>query len=71
MTALHTQLRKRRAKMGVNQTAVAEALKISRTTYTNWESGKHQPDLDQLIRLADYFDTSLDLLVGRFDKAEQ
>ena len=71
MTTLSDQLRKRRAKLGVNQTTVANALKISRTTYTHWEAGKHVPDLNQLVKLANYFDTSLDLLVGRYDNPGQ
>ena len=55
--------------MGLNQTDVANTLNISRTTYTQWETGKHQPDVDQLVKLADLFDTSIDLLVGRYDQA--
>jgi transcriptional regulator with XRE-family HTH domain len=67
LTNLSTQLKRRRTKLGLNQTDVADALKISRTTYTHWENGKYQPDVEQLVNLADLFDTSLDLLVGRYE----
>ena len=33
----------------------------------NYEAGKNRPDFDGLIALADYFDVSLDYLVGRSD----
>ena len=33
--------------------------------------GKNRPDFDGLIALADYFDVSLDYLVGRSDRRER
>ena len=35
------------------------------------EAGKNRPDFDGLIALADYFDVSLDYLVGRSDRWER
>ncbi|MDR2660505.1 MAG: helix-turn-helix transcriptional regulator [Lactobacillaceae bacterium] len=32
----------------------------------NWERGERKPDYPQLIRMADFFDVSVDYLIGRF-----
>lgn len=34
-------------------------------TISNYENGNKKPSLDMLIKLADYFDVSIDYLVGR------
>ena len=39
--------------------------------HNNYEAGKNRPDFDGLIALADYFDVSLDYLVGRSDRRER
>ncbi len=31
----------------------------------DWKSGKHQPSLDNVIRIADHFDCSVDFVLGR------
>ena len=59
------RLRELREKKNLTQTALAKDLKVSNTTISNWEAGYRQPDLDSLIRLANYFDVSLDYLFGR------
>ena len=37
----------------------------TRATISNFENGQRKPSLDMLIKLADYFDVSIDYLVGR------
>ncbi|WP_018131374.1 helix-turn-helix domain-containing protein [Effusibacillus pohliae] len=49
------------------QQEVADALGISRARYAHYESGRNEPDLDTLVRLADYYHVSLDYLLGRSD----
>ena len=39
--------------------------------YYRYEQGERQPTLPVLIALADYFDVSLDYLVGRSDVRER
>ena len=53
-----------RVAMGKTQKEVAEAVGLTQFTYSNYESGKTQPDFDMLIRLADYFHTTVDALLG-------
>lgn len=54
-----------RLKLGVSQEEVADAIQVARSTYTRYELGKGLPDIYTLGRLADYFDKSLDEMVGR------
>lgn len=42
-------------------------LGISIMTYYRYERGEREPSLSTLVALADYFDVSLDYLVGRSD----
>lgn len=48
-----------------SQAIIAEALNVSIKTISHWETGYSEPSINQLIQLADYFDISLDDLVGR------
>lgn len=51
----------------LNQDDVAKAIGIPRTTYTNYESGRRNIPNQVLIDLADFFDVSIDYLLGRTD----
>lgn len=65
---LHNVLKKLRTEKNVTQTEVAEALNISQRTYSNYETGSREPSLDTLIEMADYYNISLDILLGRYEK---
>jgi len=58
------ELRKGR---GTTQIEVAAALGISRQVFANYEKEINYPDPIMLIKIADYFDVSIDYLVGRSD----
>ena len=45
-------------------------LGVTRWSVHNYETGKNRPDYDGLLALADYFDVSLDYLVGRSDRRQ-
>lgn len=49
------------------QKTIAESIGITVRNYQRYEKGEQQPTLPVLIKLADYFDVSLDYLVGRTD----
>ncbi len=55
------ELRKER---GLTQEELAEAVKVSRQTISNWELGETQPNPDQLLLLAKAFDISVSELLG-------
>ena len=61
----HIQLRKIRKEKNLTQSDVANALNITVRQYQRYESGEQTTTLDNLIALADYFDVTLDYLVGR------
>jgi len=61
---LSERLRELRKKRGVTQKQVATATSLDERNYQRLEAGS-KPTYDTLIALADYFDVSLDELVGR------
>ena len=54
-----------REKRGVLQKDIAKALGISLHAYQRFEYGEQEPRMSVLIALADFYDLSLDKLVGR------
>lgn len=61
-------LKEIRKQNSITQTALSKLLGIDQTTYSGYETGKSSPDINTLIRIADYFDVSLDYLCGRQNK---
>lgn len=49
----------------LTQRDVARHLGISQPSYTRYENGKSEPTIENLIKLADLFDVSIDYLCGR------
>lgn len=49
------------------QQALANYLGLSRSAVTQYVSGKREPDLSTLIKIAEYFSVSLDYVAGRTD----
>lgn len=56
------ELRKENKK---NQEQIAKALNLTRVTYLRYEQGITEPTIETLCKLADYYNVSLDYLVGR------
>lgn len=56
-----------RKERNLTQSEVAVALKISRQVYANYENEINQPDCKMLVKLANYFDVSIDYLLGITD----
>ncbi len=54
-----------RAACGTGQREIAAMLNISLKTVSHWETGYSEPSISQLIQLADFFDVTIDELVGR------
>lgn len=52
-----------RRKMGITQEDLAEELKVSRQSVSNWELNKTLPDTDKLFALAKIYEVSLDYMV--------
>jgi transcriptional regulator with XRE-family HTH domain len=65
MESFSERLKALRQEKNVTQRAIANHLNITDTAYGFYEQGKNYPNMDILIKLADYFEVSLDYLVGR------
>ena len=57
------RLQKLRRKAGYSQEQTAELLGISRQAVSKWESGQGKPDLDNLVRLTEIYNTSADYIL--------
>lgn len=58
----------RKAK-GLTQKEVADFIGISQNNYSYWENGKVKIDNGSLQKLADFFDVTVDYLLGRDEKS--
>lgn len=45
--------------------SIFKELQIPHNALTEWKKGKAKPSVDALVKIADYFNVSLDYLVGR------
>lgn len=59
------RIKELRKKEKLTTTALGKAVGCSNQAITNYELGNRKPDPDMLIKLADYFDVSIDYLLGR------
>ena len=64
------RIRNLREDNDLTQTELAHRLNISQRTYSHYESGSRKIPLDILIELADYYNCSVDYLLGRTNKKE-
>ena len=56
-----------RKEKGISQVALAMELNVSQKTISSYESGKNQPNVDILKKLASYFGTSVDYIIEHTD----
>lgn len=61
------RLKKLRKEKKISQEGLASILQLSRATYAQYEIDRRIPEYGTLEKLADYYDVSLDYLVGRSD----
>lgn len=68
MTEFSQRLKEIRKTSGKKQREVAESLDVKLRTYQGYEMKETEPSIKKLIALADYFDVTMDYLVGRTDE---
>lgn len=61
------RLKEIRKNRGITQLKLAMDLNISQNTISRYETGEREADYATLIRLADYFNVSIDYLLERTD----
>ncbi len=71
MFVFKDHLRALRKSQHATQKDVAIAVCVTERNYQDWEYGNTKPGFDTLIALADYFNVSLDYLVGRSDNPQR
>ena len=59
------RLQELREDKGISRKDLAASLNITVSALGMYEQGRREPNMEMLIRLADYFNVSLDFLVGR------
>lgn len=59
------KIRELRKEKGISQLKLALDLNTSQNTISRYETGEREPGISELIKLAEYFNVSVDYLVGR------
>lgn len=60
-------LKRLREEAHISQKLLADAVGVSQQSINKYENHNIEPDIETLIRISDYFDISIDYLVGRTD----
>ena len=58
------RLKQLREEKNITQQELADQLSCSQQSINNYENHGTQPDIDMLCKMADFFDTSVDYLIG-------
>lgn len=66
----YRRIRDLREDSDLTQNQLVDALHMHKTTYTNYEQGKRDLPLQIAIKLADFYNVSLDYIAGRTNKRE-
>lgn len=64
------RLKELRQKRRISQVKLAMDLEMCQNTVSRYENGSHEADYKTLIRIADYFNVSIDYLLERTDNPE-
>ena len=59
------RLKELRKKKGISQLRLATDLNTTQNTISRYETGEREPGIDELIKIADYFNVSVDYLLER------
>ena len=65
MSNLPERLRLLRREKNLKQEEIAVLTGLGLRSYRRYETGEREPTLSALIKLADFFEVSIDYLVGR------
>jgi transcriptional regulator with XRE-family HTH domain len=65
MAAMKDRLYEERKKHGLSQEDVARRLDVSAKAVSKWETGESQPTLDNMAKLSDLYQQSVDYLLGK------
>ena len=69
--AYYTRLKDLREDKDKTQNEIAEVLKIKQVVYSRYERGEREIPFHHVIKLADYYETTLDYIAGRTNIKEK
>ncbi len=69
MSDLSETLKTLRKENGLLQGHIADEIGISKAAYSTYEIGTREPNIKTLIRLANYYNVTVDYLIGKEEKA--
>lgn len=61
------RLREIRKSKGISQVKMSMDLNTNQNTISRYETGEREPGINELIKIADYFNVSVDYLLCRTD----
>ena len=64
------RLKEIRKAKGISQLKLAMDLSTNQNTISRYETGEREPGINELIKIADYFNVSVDYLLGRTENQE-
>lgn len=62
-----TRLKTLRKEKELSQKQLAEILNTTNSSICDWESGRAEPNIEMLIKIAKFFDVSVDYVLGLED----
>lgn len=65
MVPFKSRLKDLRAERNISQKELAELMHMSKMAISHWENGHSEPSIAQLILLSDFFEVSVDYLIGK------
>lgn len=60
-----------RQQRGISQQQLAEIIMVSQQSVNKYENHNVEPGIDTLCKIADYFEVSVDYLIGRAEEPEE
>ncbi len=67
MEKFNERLRQLREEAGVSMKQLAQVIEVSNAAICKWENGLAEPKVTYLIKLSEFFECSVDYLVGKTD----
>ena len=61
------RLKDLRLEHNLSQEALGKIVNMSKMAVSHWELGHSEPSIAQLIRLSEFFEVSVDYLIGKTD----
>lgn len=65
-----TRLKELRTEGKLTQEQLGEKINVTKVSISGYESGNRKPDIETLQRIADFFNVSVDFLLGKTDQRD-